>query len=625
MFSILNLPAKVIGILEANISPREIALGVCLGMFFGFTPLNGTTALLLTLFFFVFRVNRMATLLSLPAFKILYILGLSGVSDNIGVYFLEKANYLAGFWRLVTNLPVLALLDINRTTVAGGLILSAILSIPLYFIVKSIAAPLLNKYSAKMQNTAFSKWVRRAYHVSNLIGPDAASVADNVKATVKYKVVTKIKSAIIKPKARKGGLLGRLNLTRIAIVVAILVVIQVGVGLIISPAVSAFIVDSINRTGAAKVTVEKINVWPLTLSFSMKDLKVFDPKNSDKRIARVEGASVRISPIALLSKRLVFSKVNMRGAELDLEGEPDGTFNIQHLTKGPSAAAKGEKAPDLISMWQGFSEKRDTFGKIYSAVKKRFSKAGQEQDKNSRKVQKVVEDLPKGKLVKFKTPAEMHLFEIRDLHINGRVHVIPSGAEPIELKNARLELKRVAVDPDNGIKLGGIDIRGELIKNDSSAGKLDFMYSKGHSGAGQTMTCRMNLEDVDMDAVRFIYEDSLPVKIVKGKVSLRSNTNISVNAIDSRNSMTLTGQTIEPKQGGSTVVGFIPIGAVCDALNRIDPARLKFDITGTIDKPQFGGFQESLMELIKPYLVSVGEQLKTQGMGMLDKLLRKKE
>ena len=145
MFSLLKIPSRIIDILEANITPKEIAFGVCLGMFLGFTPLNGTTALLLALFFFIFKVNRMATLLTLPVFKTAYLLGVSKLGDATGLYLLEKANYLTGFWRVVTNFPVIAYLDLNRTTVAGGILLSAILSMPVYFIAKSISTPLLAK------------------------------------------------------------------------------------------------------------------------------------------------------------------------------------------------------------------------------------------------------------------------------------------------------------------------------------------------------------------------------------------------------------------------------------------------------------------------------------------------
>jgi len=621
MLSFLNLPSKLIDILEANISPREIAFGVCLGLFLGFTPLNGTTALLLALFFFIFKINRMATLLTMPLFKAVYLLGVSKLCDATGSYLLETATCLTGFWRVVTNFPVLAYLDINRTTVAGGIFLSAILSVPVYFIAKSVSASLLAKYSEKMQNSKFSKWVsgfKVVTQAGNLIGTDISSTIGNVRshvqATVKHKVIKKIKSAILKPSKEKTGIMKRLNRAGIAAIIAALIVIQVGVGLIISPLTSQFIIDNLNRSGAAKILVSRINVWPLTLSLSMKELKVFDPKRSDMSILSVNSAYVHISPLALLSKRLVFSTVTMKGAQLDLVGAADGTYNVQHFEE---SKPEDQGLPNIMTMWRTVQEKKDLFGMIYRHIKDDFSKKGQEKAKKTHKdakqVSRVTQDLPKGKLVAFKTPADLYLFEIRDLNIEGSVNIVPHNGSPVELKNARINLKRVAFDPQNGMRLDGASVKGELFNNIAAAGKIEAAFTKSYSNAGQTAVVKVGLDNVDLDAVRFVYEDSLPVHVAKGRISLSSISKITGDAIDSRNSMTLTGQTLEPKRGGASVVGYIPIAAVCDALNRIDPARLKFDITGTVEKPEFGGFQETLLGLIKPYIANIGEQVTTHG------------
>ncbi len=601
MLSFLNVPAKIIGILEANITPQEIAFGVCLGMFLGFTPLNGTTALLLALLFFVFKVNRMATLLTLPAFKALYILGVSKLGDATGSYLLEKANYLTGFWRVVTNFPIIAYLDVNRTTVMGGLFLSAVLSVPVYFIAKAIAAPLLAKYSEKMQNFV-----------------------------------------IIKPKLPKvkTGIMKRLNLGGIAVIITALLVIQIGVGLVISPLVSALVIDTLNKSQGTKISVERVNVWPLTLSFSMKELKIFDPKKPDKQIIRVHSASAHISPLALLSKRVVFSVIKMKGAEVDLEGESDGTYNIQHLASGagraedvgagskPALGVGGAGMPNIMGLWRGAQEKKDLFGMIYGHIKNGFSKKGQDQAKQSRKnskqVTRVTQDLPKGKLVRFKTPADMYMFEIRDLAIDGKVNVAPYNAAPVELRNARIILKKVAFDPQNGARLDGANIKGELFKDNTAAGKMDFVFSRTYTGAGQNAAIKADLDNIDLDAVRFVYEDSLPVRIAKGRISLSSRTKITGEALDSRNSITLTGHAFEPKSGGGiAMVGFVPMTAVCEALNQIDPVRLKFDITGTVEKPEFGGFQETLLGLIKPYVANIGMGVvKSQGVNALTSKLK---
>ncbi len=137
-------------------------------MFLGFTPLNGPMALVLFIFFFLFKVNRFSTVATLPLFKLLYVLGFSSLTDRIGGYLLIDASFLAGFWKWVTSLPILALLDLNNTLVIGGLALSGILCLPVYFLVRLLyihfIAPRLNK----IQELKFVKRIK-GYKVINTV------------------------------------------------------------------------------------------------------------------------------------------------------------------------------------------------------------------------------------------------------------------------------------------------------------------------------------------------------------------------------------------------------------------------------------------------------------------------
>jgi len=157
MFSFINIPARILAILELNISPAQVAGGVCLGMFLGFIPLNGPMALLFFLFFFITKINKFSTALTLPLFKLLYVLGVSHLTDKIGGYLLIDANYLVGFWRAVTHLPVLALLDLNNTLVAGGLALSAALTLPVYLIARLIYIKFIEPHLRKIQESKLAK------------------------------------------------------------------------------------------------------------------------------------------------------------------------------------------------------------------------------------------------------------------------------------------------------------------------------------------------------------------------------------------------------------------------------------------------------------------------------------
>ena len=160
MFSFINIPARILAILELNISPAAVAGGVCLGMFLGFIPLNGPMAMLLFIFFFLFRINRFSTAITLPLFKLLYICGVSSLTERIGGYLLLKADYLTGFWQWITNLPIVALVDLNNTLVAGGLAFSLLLCLPVYFLARFIYVAFIAPRLHKIQENKLVKRIR---------------------------------------------------------------------------------------------------------------------------------------------------------------------------------------------------------------------------------------------------------------------------------------------------------------------------------------------------------------------------------------------------------------------------------------------------------------------------------
>lgn len=615
MLGLLNLPAKIISIVEGNISPREIAAGVCLGAFLGFIPLNGPMALLLAIFFFFFRINRVATLLTLPVFKAVYLLGLYKLTDVTGTYILERAGYLAGFWRWVTHLPVISYLDINNTLIAGGIVFAAVLSIPIYFIAERVVIALSAKYSEKIKNSALAKFIP-GIKLIGLVGDDTKATLKNVKTQVTLNLKNKIKAAIARGRtpARPGSLLKRINIARVAIVAVLLLALHLGVGFVVSPMLGSLIVENINKYAGTKITIDKVNVWPLTLSFSLKGMKVFDPERADARIAKIDDSAIAISPVGLLSRRLVFSRIHMKGAEINLEGTADGTFNIGRLAPAQKKAPAGAD-------WRSLMQKKDMFGKAYEMIKKNFSGKSKEKikedRKNAKKVTTTVEELPKGKLVYFQNAKDRYLFEIRSLDISDAYVKVRVNGDTADIANANIRLSRLAYDPENGMKVDLVDLRGDVKKDDNPAGRFDILFSKSTDKNGPRAVCRVHLKDVDMDAVRFVYENSLPVRVVKGSITLKSDTNIVSGRIDSRNEIYLKGQTLESKAGMNQMMGFVPIAAVCDAINRIDPLALKFNIGGTLEKPEFGGFQESLMVLIKPYIADFQEKIKSEGLKAL--------
>ena len=158
MIPFINLPVRIVRLFTSNVAPSEVAAGVCLGMCMGFIPLNGPMAIVLFVCFFVFKINRLAAMLVLPVFKLLYILGVSSLADMLGGVLLIKAGFLTPAWNILTHLPVLALLDLNNTLVAGGLAISAILCFPVYAGSQKGIVVLREKYFDRIKKSKLVTW-----------------------------------------------------------------------------------------------------------------------------------------------------------------------------------------------------------------------------------------------------------------------------------------------------------------------------------------------------------------------------------------------------------------------------------------------------------------------------------
>lgn len=169
MLPFVNLPVKIVKLFTTNVSESEVAAGVVMGMFLGFIPLNGPMAILLFALFFLFKINRLASILVLPVFKLFYIMGVYKLADLAGGVLLINLKFLEGLWRFLTSLPVVAYLDLGNTLVLGGLLVSAVLTLPVYMGAKKGIVILREKYFDKFKQTKFYKWVMKLPLISKAV------------------------------------------------------------------------------------------------------------------------------------------------------------------------------------------------------------------------------------------------------------------------------------------------------------------------------------------------------------------------------------------------------------------------------------------------------------------------
>ena len=262
-------------------------------------------------------------------------------------------------------------------------------------------------------------------------------------------------------------------------------------------------------------------------------------------------------------------------------------------------------------------------------VKNNASKKAAEKNikehKESTKVKREVVKLPKGRRVNFTTLSDEYVFQIKNFAVkNAKIKVETQDGQSLEVEKGDITISNLGIDPKKGARFDKISIAGGLIKEGENAGSFDMDYRKTFSRDTQKTAISFSARGVDLSAVSFVYQDSLPVDFSKGIIDVSSKTNILNGDLSSSNSIILKGQKVSPKSGQQTaMVGMIPLSTICEALNQIDPVNLKFEIGGTVENPQLKNFQDTLLQLVKPYLSNITKTLKEQGVKALGGLLNK--
>ena len=113
---------KIYRTLSSDASPNAIAFAIAFGLTLGFVPFFSGLGLALGVCILIFRVQLSAAILALSMSKGLYAIGLWKLLIPVGIALLEPAP-VQEFWTWCLNLPVVALLDLDRLAVTGGAVI----------------------------------------------------------------------------------------------------------------------------------------------------------------------------------------------------------------------------------------------------------------------------------------------------------------------------------------------------------------------------------------------------------------------------------------------------------------------------------------------------------------------
>lgn len=135
MLLIIKFLAKIVSILNGEISPKQIAAGFALGVWIGLLPVRGLMPIVLLLLSFVLNVNLAILFVAAGIFKLVAYL-IDPIANQLGFHLLTNVPSLTAFWTKLYNTPIVPYTNFNNTIVLGSFVIGFVLLIPMYFIGK---------------------------------------------------------------------------------------------------------------------------------------------------------------------------------------------------------------------------------------------------------------------------------------------------------------------------------------------------------------------------------------------------------------------------------------------------------------------------------------------------------
>jgi len=569
---------KVFKILKSSLSPNQIAFSFALGVFAGLPPMGLHVIVPMTLALLV-RGSFRAFLLAMGLFKLLSIPVAPG-SYAIGRFLLDSSRGLDSMWRVLFHLPVAAPMGYGRYLLLGGIVLSLLIAIPVFFGVRALVI----RY-----RRSFTTWVSSWSLSGRLRGKKWASFLRwlFVGGEAKYESA-KPPRGLFRYIRREALII--LPLIYLACYLVAAVVVPFFAGRIATSAASYVV--------GGEVAVKDSSFSLFTGRLDMNGLSVQDPNEPAENVVEVASLTLDAGMLPLLEGRVVFNSVEIGEMYLHVVRQEDGTLNVDDFTSGWNADGYIEWAREHaedVDWW--------------SLLKRFIDYLGQPRPRK-----------PKADLSRYAGgrafPGFAPSFAVERLDI-GRVHVSladerrsdgtlpPLTLTDVEIDNlalpARLARKPVAIKLDGSVGATAADGRATF----SLSALLD------DRGGASVHTYSVEARDVDLTQLAWLYETSLPVQVMSGVATLSASVTITGDSASGEISLALTGLEIA-RRPGSDLFGLSPQLAerTIEGINRYAqdlPIVIGAAIDGSADSPRVH-WEEPLLKIAREGLLLEGKR-----------------
>jgi len=575
---------KVLKILKSSLSPNQIAFSFALGIFAGLPPLGLHVILPITLALLV-RCSFRAFLLSMGLFELISLAVAPG-SYAIGRFLLDANRGLDGLWRILFHLPIAAPMGYGRYLLFGSLILSLLMAIPIFFLVRFLVIKYRCSFTTWAATWRISKKLRgrRGIGVLRFFLTGGEAKYEHGKTPWGPFRYVRREMLIILP-----------IVYAFCYLIAAVVVPFFAGRLAISAA--SFVVGG-------DVAVEESSFSLFTGRLDLEGFSVQDPGKPEEDVLEIPSLTLDAGMLPLLEKRVVFNNVRIDEAFLHVEREADGTLNIDDFTSGWNVAG-------YLDWAAKYADKVDWFGLLRHFIEYLG-------EPRPRKPPTDLSRYSGGRSF----PGFRPSFAVERIEI-GRIHLTlddvrdpGEGLPPLTL--IEVELSNLAFPSHLNRDPVIIALKG-LVGDDPES---VFLLSAHLDDRGDVPEHRYDLELRKIDLVRIakIYETTLPVVVLSGRATCTMGITIRGDAVLGEVSLLVEDFRLAEVPGRPLFGLSADLSArVVEGINRYArdlPVVIGFAIDGEVASPQVH-WEEPLLEIAREGLLMEGRR---ELQGVIDRL-----
>lgn len=545
---------KLLGVFRGNISPAMIILSVVCGCWFGLTP--GWTGIHTLLLVIALVVN-----INLALFVITAAIGRGLVYAAAPVFYYVGQfvhDYLGFLLRLLAKIPIAAMTDFSRYSVAAAVLLGPVTGLILGFLLSRAVMGFRRKWLALETNSeAFKKWYEKKW-VRILDKILLGKSAKDAKAALEGKY----------PVIRKVGV----------VFAVIVLVIALGAGMYAEDrVVKGYATESLSEANGAEVNLAGIDLKPFAGSLSAEGIEVTDPEKPTHNRVVVESLKADAGIGPLLWGKVVIDDIELANVKFDQAREKPGKVFAKDETDEPVFDPNDYKVnEENISRLEKYLKSAE---KVKAFLEKIRPYLPSSKDKGTRP-----EQLPESYLEYLKAGAERTPA--------ARIIARRLAVEPIEIPVNFLGSSAVVMTNLNDApEAAGLPV-GINLKSRESEFELDMTCH--YESFGKLPPVKGSFANLDISSLSSMME-GMPINFKSGTASGSFSGTVSQSEIDM--TVDVSMKDVQASSGGA-LMG-LDAKTADEVLGSVDNFKVTIRLFGPISEPRIVVDSGNLAEQLK--------------------------